>query len=69
MLRHHAEPVEIDVAAGLFPDAETIDDERLLMLVEALLFVAGEPAPVDRLATALKTPVARVEAALQALAD
>lgn len=50
------------------PEVQTdLDDARLLMLTEALLFVAGEPTPVGRLATALAVAPERVEAALERL--
>lgn len=46
-----------------------LDDARLLLLVEALLFVAGEPAPVARLALALAVSPERIELALNQLAQ
>ncbi len=46
------------------PEATDIDDARLQVLLEALLFVAGEPAPVSRLAAALNVSVERVEQGL-----
>lgn len=46
-----------------------LDDARLLVLLEALLFVTGEPAPLARLATALAVAPERVEAALNQLAQ
>ena len=48
----------------LLPEAAEIDDERLLILLEALLFVAGEPAPVSRLVAALNVSIDRVEQGL-----
>ncbi len=55
-----AEQAEVPAAEGA-----GIDDARLQVLLEALLFVAGEPAPVARLATALNVPVERVEQGLE----
>ncbi len=52
------------------PEVQTdLDDARLLLLVEALLFVAGEPAPVARLALALAVSPERIELALNQLAQ
>lgn len=48
--------------------AAVIDDSRLLLLLEALLFVAAEPTPVSRLALALGLPPERVDAGLNQLA-
>lgn len=48
----------------LSPDDADIDDARLQMLLEALLFVSGEPAPVSRLAAALNVSGERVEQGL-----
>ena len=47
--------------------AEELDDAHLDLLLESLLFVAGEPAQVSRLATALAVKSNRVEAALARL--
>jgi segregation and condensation protein B len=58
-------PVEAAQAVlPLPPEAADIDDARLQFLLEALLFVAGEPAPVSRLAAALNVSVERVEQGL-----
>ena len=58
-------PVEAAQAViPLPPEAADIDDARLQVLLEALLFVAGEPAPVSRLAAALNVSVERVEQGL-----
>ena len=58
-------PVEAAQAVlPLPPEAADIDDARLQVLLEALLFVAGEPAPVSRLAAALNVSVERVEQCL-----
>ena len=46
---------------------EGLDEERLLVLLEGLLFVASEPAGVERLATALDVPVTRIEQGLEQL--
>lgn len=43
------------------------DEGQLLVLLEGLLFVASEPAAIERLATALAVPIARVEQGLQQL--
>ena len=43
------------------------DEGQLLVLLEGLLFVASEPAAIERLATALDVPIARVEQGLQQL--
>jgi len=43
------------------------DDEQLLVLLEGLLFVASEPAAIERLATALDVSIARVDHGLQQL--
>lgn len=53
------------------PESQTagIDDERLLMLLESLLFVAGEPAAVTRLATALDVSEERVGEGLAKLEE
>ncbi len=48
------------------PDAE-LDDGQLLILLEGLLFVASEPAAIERLATALDVSIPRIEQSLQAL--
>jgi segregation and condensation protein B len=45
------------------------DYEQLARLLESLLFVAGEPAPIERLASALTQPVEDIELALLMLAD
>lgn len=58
------------VAQPLLPDvtaAHEPDDATLVMLLEALLFVAVEPTPADRLATALGVSVERVQAGLTQL--
>jgi len=47
-------------------DAE-LNDEQLVVSLEGLLFVVGEPAVIERLATALNVPIARVEKGLQQL--
>lgn len=57
-----AQPLLPDVTAANEPD-----DATLLMLLEALLFVAVEPTPADRLATALGVSVERVQAGLTQL--
>ena len=58
-------PVEAAQAVlPLPPEAAGIDDARLQFLLEALLFVAGEPAPVSRLTAALNVSVERVEQGL-----
>ena len=58
-------PVEAAQAVlPLPPEAADIDDARLQVLLEALLFVAGEPAPVSRLAAALNVSMERVEQGL-----
>ncbi len=44
-----------------------IDDSRLLLLLEALLFVAAEPTPLSRLATALGLSQERVNIGLTQL--
>ena len=48
---------------------EETEFERLARLLESLLFVAGEPAPVERLATALDCSVEDVEKGLELLAE
>lgn len=48
--------------------AAAIDDSRLLLLLEALLFVAAEPTPIQRLATALGLPQERIDVGLTQLA-
>lgn len=58
------------VTQPLLPDvtaAHEPDDATLVMLLEALLFVAVEPTPADRLATALGVSVERVQAGLTQL--
>jgi segregation and condensation protein B len=50
-------------------EVPTVDYEALTRLLESLLFVAGEPAPVERLAEALEQPVDVVERALAMLAE
>ncbi len=70
-------PVENDVPDAASPsdaEAETSepsppDYERLARLLESLLFVAGEPAPIERLATALEQSVEDIELALLLLAE
>ena len=62
-----AEPAHVvDEAAPERSSAEP-DDEQLLILLEGLLFVASEPADIERLATALDVPISRVEQGLQQL--
>jgi len=59
--------VPVEAAQAVLPlplEAAGIDDARLQFLLEALLFVAGEPAPVSRLAAALNVSVERVEQGL-----
>ena len=51
------------------PDTSRPDDEHLTRLLESLLFVAGEPAPIERLATALEVSVEDIERALLLLAE
>lgn len=51
------------------PPAAEIEDDRLLLLLESLLFVAAEPAPITRLATALDVPNERIEAGLKRLQE
>jgi segregation and condensation protein B len=45
-----------------------VDDERLKAIVESLLFAAGEPTPVARLATVLDVPRGAVQKALAEMA-
>ncbi len=52
------EPIASEVAS---------EEERLSVLLESLLFVAGEPAPIRRLAQALDATPRRVEKALDHL--
>jgi segregation and condensation protein B len=49
------------------PSTTELDDDQLLVLLEGLLFVASEPAAIERLATALDVSIARVEQGLQQL--
>jgi len=54
----------------LLPDITAVsepDDVTLVMLLEALLFVAVEPTPADRLAAVLGVSVERVQAGLALL--
>lgn len=51
------------------PAAAALSDEELAPLLEALIFVVGEPAPVERLATAFMLPVERIEQALAILQE
>lgn len=54
----------------LLPDVTAVsepDDVTLVMLLEALLFVAVEPTPADRLAAVLGVSVERVQAGLALL--
>ncbi len=44
-----------------------LSDDDLAPLLEALLFVLGDPAPVERIAAAFELPVERIESALQTL--
>jgi len=55
--------------AELSADRKTVEitDEKIAMLLEALLFVVGEPATVERLAAAFALPVERIEIGLQLL--
>ncbi|RUA17668.1 MAG: SMC-Scp complex subunit ScpB [Clostridia bacterium] len=51
-------------------EAETPPDyANLIRLLESLLFVAGEPAPIERLASALEQTPGDIEAALLMLAE
>lgn len=50
------------------PGTNGSSEISLAALVESLLFVAGEPVPVDRLSAALAVSPAQVEEALMALA-
>ena len=54
-----------------FGEAEQIanDYAKIAKILESLLFVAGEPAPVERLATALELDAEDVELALLLLAE
>lgn len=63
--------IEANGAEALFGDGATpeipddeLDEGQLLILLEGLLFVASEPAAIERLATALDVPIARVEQGL-----
>ena len=47
--------------------ATDLDDEQLLILLEGLLFVASEPAAIERLATALNVSIERVAQGLDQL--
>lgn len=47
--------------------ATDLDDEQLLILLEGLLFVASEPAAIERLATALNVSIERVDQGLDQL--
>ncbi len=49
------------------PSSTDLDDEQLLVLLEGLLFVASEPAAIERLATALDVSISRIEQGLQEL--
>jgi segregation and condensation protein B len=60
--REAEQPLLPEVAAASEPD-----DATLVMLLEALLFVAVEPTPADRLATVLGVSVERVQAGLALL--
>ena len=51
------------------PEAPAPDYEQLARLLESLLFVAGEPAPIERLAAALDQSVEDIELALLLLAE
>ncbi len=77
------EPTEVTLSVNA-PDAEPVtqvdgpdpddshvdlDDEQLLVLIEGLLFVASEPAAIERLATALNVSIVRVEKGLQQLEE
>ncbi len=54
---------------GLDPEAPAaeLDDEQLLVLLEGLLFVASEPAAIERLATALDVSIERIDQSLEQL--
>lgn len=58
-------PGIIDLSAA--PAANDIADDELVALLEAMLFVLGDPASVERLAAAFELPVERIEAGLQQL--
>ena len=51
------------------PTTTELDDGQLLVLLEGLLFVASEPAAIERLATALDVSISRVEQGLQQLEE
>ncbi len=51
------------------PEAPAPDYEQLARMLESLLFVAGEPAPIERLAAALDQSVEDIELALLLLAE
>ena len=48
---------------------QNLDYAQLSRLLESLLFVAGEPAPIERLASALDAPEEQIETALTLLAE
>jgi len=50
-------------------EAVVIDYAQLATLIESLLFVAGEPAPIERLAATLEQPPAEIERALVTLSE
>ncbi len=54
---------------SLAPEAPASDYEQLARMLESLLFVAGEPAPIERLAAALDQSVEDIELALLLLAE
>ncbi len=60
--REASQPLLPEVTAASEPD-----DATLVMLLEALLFVAVEPTPADRLAAVLGVSVERVQAGLALL--
>ena len=62
-------PTDLETPESAPDDAAAPDYEQLVRLLESLLFVAGEPAPVERLAAALEQPEEVIEEALARLAD
>ena len=61
--------IAAEVEVGEEEAAPGPDYDDLARLLESLLFVAGEPAPVERLATALQQPIEDIEVALLLLAE
>ena len=56
-------------ASASLTESDSPDYSQLIPLLESLLFVAGEPAPIERLASALEQTPEDIEAALQMLAE